>query len=139
MEFAKFTRKSIRPLFLLLLGLAAIPCWAQTDSVLYSFTGGTDGAYPSGVLVQDSAGNLYGTTAGAWAEGLEGSVFKLNPPGRFKLLHGFGIGGPGGAEPVAGLVADSAGNLYGTTLGGGASGAGTVFKLVKKNRFSVLH
>jgi uncharacterized repeat protein (TIGR03803 family) len=135
MSFAKFTSTSL----LLLIGLAAIPSgWAQTYTVLYSFTGGTDGAHPTGGLILDSADNLYGTTEGAGGT-TQGSVFRLSPKGKFTLLHNFGAGGAGGADPVAGLVRDSAGNLYGTTFGGGSVGPGTVFKLDKKNNFSVLH
>jgi uncharacterized repeat protein (TIGR03803 family) len=121
-------------------GLATIPSApAQTYKVLYSFTGGTDGALPFGGVTLDSAGNIYGTTEGDGAGATQGSVFKLSPKGKFTLLHNFGAGGAGGARPYAGLVRDSAGNLYGTTLAGGSVGPGTVFKLDKKNNFSVLY
>src|SRR5713101_2745093 len=100
MSFAKFTQSVL----LLLVGLVAVPTvWAQTYAVLHSFTGGTDGAFPFAGLVQDSAGNLYGTTIGAQEGGLEGSVFKLSPSGGFTLLHSFKYGGAGGARP-GGLV-----------------------------------
>jgi uncharacterized repeat protein (TIGR03803 family) len=136
MSFTKFTQA----LLLLLVGLAAVPpLQAQTYTVLYSFTGGADGALPEAALIQDSAGNLYGTTVGGEVGITLGSVFKLSHSGKFTLLHSFGVGGTGGAEPFAGLVRDSAGNLYGTTFSGGASGAGTIFKLNKKNTFSVLY
>ncbi len=114
------------------------PLQAQTSTVLYSFTGGTDGALPFGGLVHDSAGNLYGTTVGAGEGGLEGSVFKLNRRGKFKLLYSFAPGGAGGARPSAGLVRDSAGNLYGTTPGWGSSPA-TVFQVTRNGKFSVLY
>jgi uncharacterized repeat protein (TIGR03803 family) len=134
MSFAKFTQT-----LLLCVGFAAVPSGrAQTYTVLYSFTGGADGALPLGGVILDSAGNLYGTTRGAGEGGFEGSVFKLSPKGKFTLLHSFGTGGAGGAQPYAGLVRDSAGNLYGTTSEGGL-GAGTVFKLDRKGNFSVLH
>jgi uncharacterized repeat protein (TIGR03803 family) len=65
-------------------------------------------------------------------------VFKLNPLGKFTLLHNFGSGGAGGANPFASVVRDSAGNLYGSTVYGGSNGRGTVFKLTKNGTFSVL-
>ncbi len=113
--------------------------WAQTYTVLYSFTGGTDGALPFGRLIVDSAGNFYGTTTGSQAGTTMGSVFKLSTRGKFKLLHNFGTGGAGGAGPSAGLVRDQEGNLYGTTAGGGSAGQGTVFKLDKNGKYWVLY
>ena len=128
-------------LFLFLFaGLVAIRTgWAQTYTVLYSFTGGADGALPEGKLIMDTAGNLYGTSEGNRTGTTQGSVFKLSPSGMFTLLHNFGTGGAGGARPYAGLARDSAGNLYGTTFSGGASNAGAVFKLDNKDNFSVLY
>lgn len=90
-------------------------------------------------MILNSAGNLYGTTEGYGAGITEESVFKFNARGKFTLLHNFGADGAGGARPYAGLVRDSAGNLYGTTLGGGSLGPGTVFELDKKNNCSVLY
>jgi uncharacterized repeat protein (TIGR03803 family) len=79
-------------------------------------------------LIADSAGNLYGTTQIGGASG-NGVVFKLSPSGTETVLHAF-TGGSDGGAPICDLVADSAGNLYGTTAqGGGASGSGVVFKL----------
>jgi uncharacterized repeat protein (TIGR03803 family) len=136
MSFTKFLQAAL----LLLVGLAAVPSgWAQTYTVLYSFTGGADGAFPEGGLLRTSAGRLYGTTIGV-GDPQEGSVFEVSASGKFKLLHSFGAGGLGGASPSGNLVRDSAGNLYGTTSGGGAgAGFGTVFKLDKKNNFSVFY
>lgn len=134
MSFLKLTSS----LVLIMIGIVTIPSGqAQTYTVLYSFTGGTDGAFPSAGLVRDSAGRLYGTTLGAQEGGLEGSVFKLSSSNRFKLLHSFPDGGAGGARPGA-LVRDSAGNLYGTTAGWGSSPA-TVIKVTSSGTFSVLH
>jgi uncharacterized repeat protein (TIGR03803 family) len=106
------------------------------ETVLYSFTGGSDGQDPHGGVTLDSAGNLYGTTVAGGSGGLCagdgcGVVFELTPSGgswtettlySFKGLNdGFGPGG--------GLVFDTAGNLYGTTPDGGAHSAGVVFEL----------
>jgi uncharacterized repeat protein (TIGR03803 family) len=107
-----------------------------TFTILYSFTGGTDGQAPAAGLVLDSGGNLYGTTqngggSAACADGC-GTVFQLLPAGggtwTETVLHRFS-GGIDGSQPVAGLLLDSAGNLYGTAASGGASTAGVVFKL----------
>jgi uncharacterized repeat protein (TIGR03803 family) len=133
MSFAKFTRS----LLLILLGVvAAASGWAQTYEVLYSFTGGADGAFPQGSLIRDSSGNLYGTTVGTGIGGtLAGSVFKLSAGGKFTPLFNFGASNAGPSES---LVRDSAGNLFGTTYEGG-QGNGTVFKLDRKNNFSVIY
>ena len=102
-----------------------------TLTVLHGFARG-EGEQPQAGLIADAAGNLYGTTAGGGAStncgafGC-GAVFKLTPTGTLSVLHNFT--GSDGAEPFAGLIADAAGNLYGTTVLGGASGDGTVFKL----------
>src|SRR2546421_545381 len=110
---------------------------AQTFTVLYSFTGSTDGALPIAGLVRDKAGNLYGTTNGGGTSGA-GTVFKLDTTGTETVLHSF-TGSTDGSFPVAGLVRDKAGNLYGTTELGGTSGAGTVFKLDTTGTETVLH
>jgi uncharacterized repeat protein (TIGR03803 family) len=99
-----------------------------SETVLYSFTGSTDGQYPVARLVQDKMGNLYGTTYSGGAKGY-GTIFKLNSSGHKTLLYSFGNGAEG-AYPLAGLIMDSAGNLYGTTSAGGKHGFGTVFKLI---------
>jgi uncharacterized repeat protein (TIGR03803 family) len=100
---------------------------AGTETTLYSFTGGSDGAYPVAGLIFDSAGNLYGTTE-LGGGSCCGVVFKLTPTGTETVLHSF-TGGNDGGMPIAGVIADSAGNLYGTTFNGGAYGFGVVFKL----------
>ena len=99
-----------------------------TESVLHSFTGGKDGKNPSGPVVVDSEGNLYGTTQGGGANGY-GVVFELKHVGdRWveKVLHNF-RGGSDGQFPIAGVIRDKAGNLYGTTYNG--FNPATVFKL----------
>jgi len=119
------------------------------ETVLYSFTGGMDGASPSGRLIFDARGNLYGTTIyGGNAQcnlGLQngcGTVFELTPSGQETVLYRF-TGGKDGGNPMAGVVMDAMGNLYGTTLAGGAvtcpQGCGTVFKLTPRGKETVLH
>jgi uncharacterized repeat protein (TIGR03803 family) len=106
------------------------------ETVLHIFTGGSDGGVPLGGLVQDQAGNLYGTTSlgGTGA----GTVFKVDKTGVLTVLYSF-TGGADGNGPEAGLVQDSAGNLYGTTVAGGAHGFGTVFKVDTSGTETVLH
>src|SRR5258708_13276520 len=93
----------------------------------YPFTGGSDGGNPYAGLIADAAGNLYGTTYGSVNGGggpsRYGTVFELTPSGTFTVLYSF-TGGSDGANPRAGLIADAAGNLYGTTTFGGATAGG---------------
>jgi uncharacterized repeat protein (TIGR03803 family) len=101
--------------------------------VLYSFTGGADGAYPAySPVIFDSAGNLYGTTEWGGAYGY-GVVFELSPArgGNWTetVLHSF-ASAPDGANPLDGVIMDPSGNLFGTTeRGGPGSATGTVFEL----------
>ena len=90
---------------------------------------GPDGAWPRAGVVIDANGNLFGTTYQGGAYG-RGTVFKLTPSGKETVLYSFGGSADDGRLPNAGLVFDAQGNLYGTTMGGGVYGAGTVFKLV---------
>ncbi len=106
-----------------------------TETVLYSFTGGSDGSLPAAGLLRDASGNLYGTTTGGG--GGYGTVFKVTPAGTETVLHSFA--GPDGYYPIAALVQDAKGNLYGTTEFGGRHGQGTVFKLTEKGTETVVH
>jgi uncharacterized repeat protein (TIGR03803 family) len=110
-------------------------------TTLYAFTGGSDGGAPLAGLVRDSQGNLYGTTSngglGICFSGC-GVVFMLDSSNTFSVLHSFGFNIDGG-EPVAALVRDSAGNLYGTTVVGGTSGWGTAFKIDAAGNFTLLY
>jgi uncharacterized repeat protein (TIGR03803 family) len=82
---------------------------------LYSFTGRADGSGPNGGLVQDPGGNIYGTTQIGPGKFFLGIVFKLSPAHTLTVLHSF-KGHEDGALPLAGLIRDSAGDLYGTTF-----------------------
>jgi len=108
----------------------------RREKVLHSFDS-ADGAQPWAALVRDSAGNLYGTTYNGGVSGY-GLVFKVDTKGNETRLYNF-TGGADGANPRAALVRDSAGNLYGTTFFGGASNAGTVFKLDTTGTETVLY
>jgi uncharacterized repeat protein (TIGR03803 family) len=99
--------------------------WAET--VLYNFTGGQDGSNPVDGVVFDSKGALYGTTVGG-GQSCCGVVFRLSPPKpggvwTEKVLHSF-KGGNDGSLPLAGLIFDSAGALYGTAWSDGQGGSG---------------
>ena len=111
----------------------ATPGNPWTETVLYSFTGGNDGANPLGGLVIGKNNVLFGTTSQGGASGY-GTAFALTPPASggawtLTVLHSF-AGGTDGANPEAGLTLNSTTNvLYGTTYYGGSSGFGTVFSL----------
>jgi len=106
-------------------------------TLLHSFPADSkDGQVPQGGLLVDAAGNLYGTTFGGGAYLYYGTIFKVTKAGKETILHSFN--GYDGGGPVAGLVADAAGNMYGTTDGGGL-GAGTVFKISKKGKLTALY
>src|SRR5579872_299219 len=127
---------------------ATPPAHAQTETALYSFANHADGGAPNGALVRDAEGNLYGTASGggsfkACTYGC-GVVFKVAPDGTETVLHTF-TGGADGSTPVAGLLRDANGNLYGTTAFGGSvrprcqRGCGVVFKLSPEGTETVLH
>jgi uncharacterized repeat protein (TIGR03803 family) len=99
---------------------------AGNESILYSFTGGLDGAYPYSNLIVDASGNLYGTASQGGISGT-GTVFELSG-GSLTVLYGFS-GVSDGANSVGGLTADSAGNLYGTVVQAGTNGWGAVFEI----------
>ncbi len=107
---------------------------AQTENVLYDFSGSSDGSGPSAPLTPDGKGNFYGTTScGGSGNGCVGfgTVFELSPVAggwNENVLYGF-FGGADGSDPASDLVLDSAGNIYGTATYGGTNGGGVVFKL----------
>lgn len=118
--------------------LAAQPAFAQTETVLYSFSCSRDGWCADGEapnsLTVDSAGNLYGT-AYYGGTGVGGTAFKVTPAGEESLLYSFTRADEGGWGPEGPFIFDSQGNLYGTTSSGGTNsihvfvGDGTVFQL----------
>jgi uncharacterized repeat protein (TIGR03803 family) len=105
-----------------------------TETILHNFTSGNDGWQPDAEqLAFDKSGNLFGTTLQGGASNA-GIVFELSPAGSGAwtetLMHAFNGGTTDGAAPVAGVVVDSSGNLYGATNGGGTDGFGIVYKIV---------
>jgi uncharacterized repeat protein (TIGR03803 family) len=111
-----------------------------TEKTLHNFQGAPlDGGHPTGTLLRDGKGNLYGTTGDGGTHN-SGTVFKLHN-GTRTVLYNF-TGGADGSAPN-GLVRDAAGNLYGTTFWGGngcsSPGCGVVFKLAPDGGFKVLH
>jgi uncharacterized repeat protein (TIGR03803 family) len=107
-----------------------------TLTLLYNFYSGV--AVGSGRLLQDSHGNLYGTTIGEVSAN-EGTVFKLQPDGQFITLHTFMYTNYDGYYPTGGLVMDKAGNLFGTTFNGGLDQFGTLFEITRDGKESVLY
>jgi uncharacterized repeat protein (TIGR03803 family) len=107
------------------------------ETVLYSFSGGTDGGRPGAAVILDAAGNIYGTTiSGGTAN--SGVVYKVDSTGNETVLYSF-TGGPDGGNPIAGVTLDAAGSLYGTASAGGAGGAGVVYKLDATGGQTVLY
>jgi uncharacterized repeat protein (TIGR03803 family) len=134
-------------LSILLLTAASVaqPASPPSFSLLYQFKSGRDGSSPYSNLLLDQQGNLYGTTLidGAYSYG---TVFKVTPAGKETVLHSFTGTGGDGATPVAPLIMDAAGNLYGTTEYGGIfgyacgpNGCGTVFKIDSAGKETVLY
>jgi uncharacterized repeat protein (TIGR03803 family) len=128
------TRLYLTMIWLFLLSTLAVKASAQ-DSLVYSFMGGSDGANPYGVLVADTEGNLYGTTYSGGSSDA-GTIFELVAASGYShmVLYNFTGFGDGG-YPLAGLIIDSSGNLYGTASCGGVSqcvdgsgGSGVVFR-----------
>jgi uncharacterized repeat protein (TIGR03803 family) len=108
--------------------------------LLHSFSSVDDGANPVAGLIRDSAGNFYGTTCCGGNKGtLDGIAFKLTPTRRWTILNSFGASSADGQFPLAGLIRDKAGDLYGTTLRGGPFGFGTVFKIDTSGNENVLY
>ena len=125
---------------LALCATTAIALPAQTLTTLFSFDG-TDGAVPQAGLVQATNGDLYGTSSFGGANNL-GTVFKITPSGTLTTLYSFcsQSGCPDGYDPYAGLVQATNGDLYGTTLYGGANGPyGTLFRITTSGTLTTLY
>ncbi len=140
----KINRTFVVSLSFLFVLLTAIAAPAQTLTTLLSFDG-TDGSAPWAPVVQGTDGNLYGTTeeggsGGNCAYGC-GTVFKITPTGTLTTLHDFcsQAGCVDGVGPYAGLVQGRDGNFYGTASGGGAHGAGVVFRITPSGTLTVLY
>lgn len=103
------------------------------EEVIYSFDG-TDGSYPYGNIAVDAAGNIYGTTefGGSTGSAGYGNVFEVSPGGKGtwteNIIHTFSYKNNDGTTPMGGVSLDPAGNVWGTTYYGGASGLGTIFE-----------
>jgi len=125
-----------------------------TETVLHSFTGGEDGMFPSAGLIQDSVGNLYGTTTYGGTPGSCstfgcGTVFEYGAVGNYQVLYRFPPSGESGLWPYDGLLLDASGNLYGTANEGGDSqcvsdqgqyySCGVIFKLDTSGNEMVLY
>jgi uncharacterized repeat protein (TIGR03803 family) len=107
------------------------------ETVLYGFAGGSDGGYPYGGLVQDAAGNLYGTAYYAGASGY-GVVYEVPKGGGEKVLYSF-TGGSDGGYPFAGLALGPKNALYGNAYYGGTDTEGTVFEVVPNGTEKLLY
>ncbi len=107
-----------------------------TETVLYRFAGGSDGAVPYTGVTMDAAGNLYGTTVAGGGSGCSGhhgcgTVYELSPAGsgwNETVLYRF-TGTTDGANPYGGVTLDASGNVFSTTSAAGANQGGTVFEL----------
>lgn len=102
-----------------------------TETVLYRFQGSPDAGTPLSSVTFDNAGNIYGTTAGGGSHG-RGTVYEMTPTGqgwKETILYSFTSTPPDGSGVWSGVVLDKAGNLYGTSAGGGAYGYGMVYEL----------
>jgi uncharacterized repeat protein (TIGR03803 family) len=113
------------------------------ESLIYSFTGGTDAVNPVAGVTLDPAGDLYGTTSFGGTNGI-GAVYQLvhsDQGYRESVIYSF-QGASDGQNPVGGVILDQAGNLYGTTFDGGVNGGGTVYELSPSRQgwtFTVLY
>jgi len=145
----RISRRALRAASAIAIGITCLAVQAihgQTFTTLHGFTGGADGGFVFAPLIMDSAGNLYGTTYQGGDYNCDpanpgrgcGVVYRMDNAGNETVLYSFRTL-PDAEFPQAGLVRDSAGNLYGTTNWGGASNFGTVFKLDVTGKETVLY
>ena len=143
-SYSLFRRIAIVLVAVQSLGLIAA---AQSEATLYRFTGAADGGNPAAGLVADPEGNLFGTTSNSETSG-GGTIFELSYPTSgytwtYKTLYSFTDTKLQGSKPLASLLRDSEGSVYGTTNAGGVANCGTVFKLGPPSggqwAFHVLH
>jgi len=140
--FMRSTKATGKHALLMALALTMAPfgtplAQAQTFSVIYNFTGGSDGGYPLAGFVISPKGYLFGTASVGGSYGA-GVVFGFSESGQEKVLYNF-TGGADGANPNSSLIFDASGDLYGTTYAGGAHGAGTVFEVTQAGEETVLY
>ncbi len=111
-----------------------------TQTILYSFKGGTDGANPTGGLTLGTDGNFYGTTQQG-GSGTQGVVFQLTQAGVLTILHSFNDNGLSidGTFPWGPPILANDGNFYGTTSGGGTKGAGTVYQITSAGVYTPIY
>ncbi len=112
-----------------------------SETVLHNFgASSTDGTYPWAGLARGVGGGLFGTTENGGSHG-GGTIFEVSAGGKYGVAHNFGGSSHDGSDPVGGVIADAAGNLYGTTTLGGddTCGCGIVFKLDNTGGETVLH
>lgn len=110
-------------------------------TVLHTFQGvPADGYDPVGILAEGTDGNFYGATYTGGAVS-QGSVFKITPTGTFTELHDFNHTATNndGDNPYAGLILGSDGNFYGTTVHGGAYGAGAIYRITSSGTYTTLY
>ena len=105
-------------------------------TTLYSFTGGSDGAYPYGTLAQGSDGNFYGTTSGDGSQ-TYGTIFEITPAGVLTTLHRFTAND--GNQTSGSLTQGRDGNFYGTRLSGGPNSSGTIYQITPAGAFTSLY
>jgi uncharacterized repeat protein (TIGR03803 family) len=110
-----------------------------TETDLYNFgANSSDGITPTGGVVIDADGNLYGVTYRGGAYHV-GTIFRLSPEGVETILHTLVHNKTDGSNPSAGLIMDSHSNVYGTTESGGLYGGGTVFEVTAQGSYRILH
>jgi uncharacterized repeat protein (TIGR03803 family) len=118
------------------LGVAALPCLGQTESVLDTFST-SYGSVPFAGLMQASDGNFYGTTS-AGGTLAAGTFFKITPAGALTVLHNFNPGTEG-YLPGSAVIEGTDGNFYGTLYNGGVNNAGSVFQMTPAGAINILH